>query len=213
VAELRSEEEQLEALKRWWNENGKTLLVAIVVTILGVVGWNYYQDQQRETAETASTYFQRLLGNAIVSPMDDSERAAIARDANMLKDQYSDGAYAQYAALMLAKLAVEDKDLEQAESELRWLLNNSPKSQLLELANIRLAQILWAQGRLPQALELVQDRDDAWQSRRLEVKGDILLAQGDSEGAREAYGRAQQVATDDSANTALLRLKLDNLAE
>jgi predicted negative regulator of RcsB-dependent stress response len=213
VAELRSEEEQVEALKRWWNENGKALLMGIAIAILGVVGWNYYQDQQRQTAETASAYFQRLLGNASASPMGDNERAAIEQDAQMLKDQYSDGAYAQYAALMLAKLAVADNNLEQAESELRWLLINGPESELVALANIRLAQVLQAQGRLSQALELVQGGNDGWQGRRLEVKGDILLAQGDAGGAREAYTKAKQVATDQGANTALLSLKLDNLVE
>ena len=213
MAELRSEEEQVEALKRWWNENGKALLAGIAIAILGVVGWNYYQDQQRQAAETASTYFQRLLGNASASEIGANERSLIQQDAATLKDEYSDGAYAQYAALILAKLAVADNDLEKAESELRWLLINSPESELLALTNIRLAQVLQAQGRLSQALELVQDGDDAWQGRRLEVKGDILLAQGNSAAAREAYTKAKQVATDQGANTALLSLKLDNLVE
>jgi predicted negative regulator of RcsB-dependent stress response len=213
VAEMRTEEEQVEALKRWWNENGKSLLAGIAIAILGVVGWNYYQDQQRQTAETASAYFQRLLGNASASPLGDAERAAITQDANMLKDQFSGGAYADYAALMLAKLAVEKNDLEQAESELRWLLSNSPDSPLVALTNIRLAQVLQGQGKLSEALALVQDSEDEWQSRRLEVKGDILLAQGDNSAAREAYASAKDVAAGQGANTALLDLKLDNLAE
>ena len=213
MAEMRTEEEQVEAIKRWWNENGKSLLAGIAIAILGVVGWNYYQDQQRQTAETASAYFQRLLGNASASPLGEAERAAITHDANMLKDQFSGGAYAEYAALMLAKLAVEKNDLEQAESELRWLLSNSPDSPLVALTNIRLAQVLQGQGKLSEALVLAQDSDDEWQSRRLEVKGDILLAQGNNSAARDAYASAKDVAAGQGANTALLDLKLDNLAE
>jgi len=59
----------------------------------------------------------------------------------------------------------------------------------------------------------VQDSEDEWQSRRLEVKGDILLAQGDNSAARDAYASAKDVAAGQGANTALLDLKLDNLAE
>jgi predicted negative regulator of RcsB-dependent stress response len=45
------------------------------------------------------------------------------------------------------------------------------------------------------------------------VKGDILLAQGDNSAARDAYASAKDVAAGQGANTALLDLKLDNLAE
>jgi len=213
VAEMRTEEEQVEALKRWWNENGKSLLAGIAIAILGVVGWNYYGDMQQQEAETASAYYQRLLGNASASQMGATERSAIKQDAQTLKDEFSDGAYAQYAALMLAKVAVAENDLEKAETELRWLLSNAEESALVELANVRLAQVLQAQNRLDQALALVQDKNDAWQGRRLEVKGDILLAQGDQSGARGAYEKAKKVAAEQGANTALLSLKIDNLVE
>ncbi len=213
MAEMRTEEEQVEALKRWWNENGKSLLAGIAIAILGVVGWNYYGDMQQQEAETASAYYQRLLGNASASQMGATERSAIKQDAQTLKDEFSDGAYAQYAALMLAKVAVAENDLEKAETELRWLLSNAEESALVELANVRLAQVLQAQNRLDQALALVQDKNDAWQGRRLEVKGDILLAQGDQSGARGAYEKAKKVAAEQGANTALLSLKIDNLVE
>ena len=213
MAELRSEEEQVEALKRWWNENGKSLLAGIAIAILGVVGWNYYGDMQQQEAETASAYYQRLLGNASASQMGAAERSAIKQDAQTLKDEFSDGAYAQYAALMLAKVAVAENDLEKAETELRWLLSNAEESALVELTNLRLAQVLQAQNRLDQALALVQDKNDAWQGRRLEVKGDILLAQGDKSAARGAYEKAKKVAAEQGANTALLSLKIDNLVE
>ncbi|HCH23135.1 MAG TPA: hypothetical protein DE179_02420 [Oceanospirillaceae bacterium] len=213
MAELRSEEEQVEALKRWWNENGKSLLAGIAIAILGVVGWNYYQDAQQQEAETASAYYQRLLGNASASQMGAAERSAIKQDAQTLKGEYGDSAYAHYAALMLAKVAVVEGDLEAAEIQLRWVLTNAEESELAELANLRLAQVLQAQGHLDQALVLVQDKADAWQGRRLEAKGDILLAQGDQSAARSAYEKAKKVAAEQGANTALLSLKFDNLVE
>ncbi len=214
MAELRTEEEQVEALKRWWDENGKSLLAGIAIAILGVVGWNYYQDQQQVSAETASAYYQRLLGNATVAQVGDAQVSAIKQDAATLKTEFEDSAYAQYAALMLAKLAVQADDLTQAENELRWVVSQvDADTDMAALASVRLAQVLHAQGRSDQALALLVDADDVWQGRRQEVKGDILLSQGDKTGARKAFAAALQVAQDQGANAALLNLKLDNLAD
>ena len=35
---MRTEEEQVEALKRWWQENGKTLLLTLAVALALVFG-------------------------------------------------------------------------------------------------------------------------------------------------------------------------------
>jgi len=35
VAEMKTEEEQVEALKRWWQENGKSLILTIAVSVGG----------------------------------------------------------------------------------------------------------------------------------------------------------------------------------
>ena len=59
MAEMKTEEEQVEALKRWWQANGKSLILTIAVTVGGVLSWNAYQDQQVSQAETASVYFQQ----------------------------------------------------------------------------------------------------------------------------------------------------------
>lgn len=214
MAELRTEEEQVEALKKWWDENGKSLLAGIAIAILGVVGWNYYQDQQQVSAETASAYYQRLLGNATATQVGDAQRSAIKQDAATLKAEFEDSAYAQYAALMLAKLAVQADDLAGAENELRWVISHvEADTDMAALANVRLAQVLHGQGRSDKALAMLSDANDVWQGRRQEVKGDILLSQGDYAGARQAFEKALQVATEQGANTALLNLKLDNLAD
>ena len=64
MAEMKTEEEQVEALKRWWQENGKSLILTVAVTIGGVLSWNGYQDHQVNQAETASVYFQQLMNSA-----------------------------------------------------------------------------------------------------------------------------------------------------
>ena len=39
----RTEEEQVEALRRWWNENGRSTLFVIVVVLAGTFGWQGWQ--------------------------------------------------------------------------------------------------------------------------------------------------------------------------
>ncbi len=54
MAEMKTEEEQVEALKRWWQENGKSLILTIAVSVGGVLSWNAYQDHQTSESELAS---------------------------------------------------------------------------------------------------------------------------------------------------------------
>ncbi len=46
MAEHLSEEEQLEALKRWLSENGTSTVVGVVLAISGYLGWGFWQDKQ-----------------------------------------------------------------------------------------------------------------------------------------------------------------------
>ena len=64
MAEMKTEEEQVEALKRWWQENGKSLILTIAVSVGGVLSWNAYQDHQTNESELASVYFQQLMTSA-----------------------------------------------------------------------------------------------------------------------------------------------------
>ena len=57
----RTEEEQVEAIKRWWSENGKGVIAAVVIGVLGSVGWQSWQDRQVSQAEAASGIYQELL--------------------------------------------------------------------------------------------------------------------------------------------------------
>lgn len=71
----------------------------------------------------------------------------------------------------------------------------------------------YAQDQHSQALALLVDGDDAWQLGRLETRGDVLVAQGDLDAAREAYSAASLLAIAGGVNSPLLGLKLDNLAQ
>ena len=56
-----TEEEQLEVLKRWWKDYGKTVVAAIVAAVVVYFAWTAWQDKQRVKAESASSQYDTLV--------------------------------------------------------------------------------------------------------------------------------------------------------
>ncbi|MBT3437522.1 MAG: tetratricopeptide repeat protein [Oceanospirillaceae bacterium] len=213
MTEMKTEEEQVEALKNWWKENGKSLILTIAVSIGGVLSWNAYQDYQVQQSEVASAYFQRLLNSAPAGELSEKDAASIRHNSDLLKTEFSSSTYAQLAALMVARVEVQAGNLAAAGAELEWVVEQQGDVEIVALANVRLAKVLAAQGQHEQALALLVDGDDAWSVARLETKGDILVTQGELDAARAAYTQASVLAKASGANNPLLGLKLDNLAQ
>ena len=47
---MAGDEEQLEALKKWWSESGKGVLAGLGIGLAGVLGWSSWQTWQRNQA-------------------------------------------------------------------------------------------------------------------------------------------------------------------
>ncbi len=208
-----SEEEQVEALKRWWQENGKSTVISIVVAIAAVMGWQGYQKQQQSALEAASSIYQNLLlassgENGVVTP----EQTATANHlADTLKQDFSSSTYASFAALYKAKLAVGKGDLKAAESELRWVLEQSDLPEIDMQATLRLARVLAAQESFDEALALLE-KADAVSAEAEEVRGDVFYARGDLESANLAYQKSQELFLGIGAQpNSLLRMKIQQL--
>ncbi|MDX1713508.1 MAG: tetratricopeptide repeat protein, partial [Halomonas venusta] len=75
MAELRSEEEQLEVIKRWWKENGTSLIAGAVLAAAGVFGWNAWQNYQEGQAEAASVRYQQLVNMTAGNTLADDQLA------------------------------------------------------------------------------------------------------------------------------------------
>ena len=44
MAEMRTEEEQIEAIKQWWKKNGSSLLIGVGLALAIVFGWQAWQN-------------------------------------------------------------------------------------------------------------------------------------------------------------------------
>lgn len=212
-----TEEEQLEAFKRWLKENGMWIVTVIVISVGGYFGWNTYQDQKQAKAEAGSAIYTELLETLAVeegSAVSDDDRAHAAELVEQLKAEHADSAYGANAALIRARWAVDENDLDTAESELRWVLDQEAPAAITQLARLRLARVQSALGQLDEALATLdaQTPADSIAAEYAEARGDILSKQGDNEGAAQAYQSALDSLDAQQQNRVmLLQMKLDNV--
>jgi len=216
VAEHLTDEEQLEALKRWWKDNGSSTVATVVIAVVGYFGWQYWETSQQAQAEAASAIYQQMIEASQVQPgqvISEESAATAGHLAGELKSNHASSLYAQQGALMLAKLAVENKDLDQAAAEIKWVLAQNPDEALALLAHLRLAKIFYGQEQYDAALgELTMQNTGAFTAAFEDLKGDILLAQGDRQGARAAYQLALiSLLPAEGARRALLEMKLNDV--
>jgi len=198
-----SEEQQVEAIKRFWNEYGKAIVGGVVIGLATLYGWRYYQAEQRASAEALSSSYSQLL------QQQSSDDAWLTQAQSFISAQGTNN-YAIFAALLTAKEAVAKGDLALASQQLSWVVQNSKDSSVKAIAQLRLARIQRETGDLTAALATVnQAMPASFAAAQAELKGDILQQSGDLVAAKAAY----QLAFDNAGqNTQLLQIKLDELA-
>ncbi|MFI2811596.1 MULTISPECIES: tetratricopeptide repeat protein [Microbulbifer] len=215
MADHITEEEQIESLKRWWAENGKGIVTGVVLALAGYFGYQFWQSNERTTAEEASNLYQSFLQAATANDGNpDNKQLTTARSlGRQLQDEFGNRIYASQAALHLAAIAAQGNDLEAAEKQLQWVLDNTPDTSLELVAKRRLAAVKAARGTPDEAMKLLEGKvPEAFAALYAETRGDILLQQGDEAGAKAAYESAlAQLLPEQASSAQLLRLKADSI--
>ena len=214
-----ADEENVEALKKWWQENGKQLLISVFVVLGGIGGWDLYQNSEQESRNAASDIYEEILDLTLKTdnePLSDSERENIISYGQQLREEYPTSSYASFGTLFAAAAEVENRNLSQAEILLNWILENSTgglfsstEDGLLLTTKLRLGRVLLAQGDAARALDFVNTVDPKeFETGFAELRGDIYVALDQLEEAQDAYSIAQQAGSNSDA----LRMKLQELA-
>lgn len=213
MTELRTEEEQVEIIKKWWKENGTTIILSVVIVFSGWFGYNYWQDQAQLKKENASQLYNQLV-QAAAQPTATAEGIATMKIvANELKDEYAGTTYAEFGALFLARFAAEEGDFDAAAAELTTLVENSKQEPVKYTAQARLAQVLIQQEKLDEALALVSTVPNAaYATQFAEAKGDALYLKGEYAEAQQAYKTALDAAQNIGLRADSLQRKIDMLA-
>ncbi len=212
MAELRTEEEQVQAIKDWWKKNGSSLLIGIGAALAIVFGWQAWQNHQAQQRAEAANQFANLL-NAFSGEQGESDTDTMAFVAETLREEHSDSAYAIYGNLVMARQQLaEQNDPAAAVESLSWALDMAADDKALSLVvRNRLARAQVAAGNHDDALATLDGAGeaDAFNAIFSELRGDILLAKGDQDGAREAYLTARE--QNQQGRSGVLDLKLSDL--
>jgi len=200
-----TEEQQVEAIKHWWQENGKSLIAGTLLGLAILFGWRYYNAYQQTTQEQAAAAYGQLM-TRLASEQDKAFEAVAS-----FVDQHDSDTYGDLAALQLAAAAVKADKLDLAASQLKRVAEQGHLDAARSLASLRLARVLAAQGQAEQALKQLDGlKAEAYKAQVAEVRGDIYLQQGKPDLARAAYQQAAEAAG--QATGSELELKLEDLA-
>lgn len=200
-----TEEEQLDAFKRWWKENGQSTVIGLILGIAVILGWNFWQNHKKTQAEQASALYSQLIQAMSADKKDSAEKLA-----DRIKEQYPKTEYAAYSGLLLAKLKVQQGDIAKAQTILKDIAAG-PNNELSNIAKIRQVRLMLASGQYEQGLQLINDVDPATSSSFSgnydELVGDLYVALDRLDQARSSY----QKALENGYKSPLLQIKIDDL--
>ena len=204
------EQESLAQLKAWWDKWGNLVLTLITVICLAFAGWNGWNWYKRNQGAKATVAYVQLQ-NAFVQ--NDAKNVRSLSDG--LMKEYSGHVLAALAALMKADVEHKAGDLDAARSALEWVIAQSGRPEYATVARVRLAGVE-LDAKAPEKAKAALDGIDASQAGQavvLDRRGDVLLALGDTEGAREAWNKAIEADAASGELVALLSLKIQALPE
>lgn len=202
-----TEEQQVEAIKKWFNQYGGMISWAIIIVGFIAFGLYYWRHHQEVVREQASDHYMALLEG-----VEKKDKETINSKAQVLINDYTSSPYASLAGFVLAQEAVQANELNNAEQHLRWVIDHSKQENFQSIAKIRLMRLLIAENKLDEALKLYNEKTaNGFLTLLAELKGDILLKQKNIEGAKEAYELAYTSAPEEGMHGPLLKMKMEEL--
>ena len=204
-----SETQQIEEIKKWWRENGLSVVLGLTLGVSGIFGWRYWQSEKIESAEAASALYSDMIAS-----LQNENQTGARETADKILAEYENTTYGVFALMSLAGLAVDDDDLAAAETHLRRALEQTGDESLSHVIRTRLIRILISRNELDQANALSKRQEQgAFAAVYDELSGDISSRQGNTEAARAAYQQAINKLLADGRDVSTLELKLNNIGQ
>lgn len=180
------EQEQLDSLKAFWNKQGSLITWTLVLVLGGFAGWNGWNYWQREQAVKAGAMFEDL------------DRAAAAGDAEKtarvfadMQQRFPKVSITQQGGLTAAKLQVDKGQADAAKASLTWVAANGAEEEIRSIARLRLAAVLADAKQFDEALKVLEaSKSPEFTALVADRRGDVLMAQGKTDEARNAWQAA-----------------------
>ncbi|HJV60043.1 MAG TPA: tetratricopeptide repeat protein [Albitalea sp.] len=201
------EQEQLDQLKAFWNQYGNLITWTIIIVLGAFAAWNGWNMWQRDQAVKAGAMYDEIDKAAQAG---DADRAAALFAT--LKDRYPGTAFAEQAALAVAKAQFDKGQVDNARATLTWVSEHALEGEYQTVARLRLAGLLMEQKKYDDALKQLDGANaKEFEALVADRRGDILLAQGKKDDAKAAYQKAWSAMDDKVQYRRLIDAKLTAL--
>ncbi len=187
MADFLTEEEQAERIRQLWRDYGLTIVIALVLGIGGVIGWNLFQEHRVEVSqERADVFVDFETARGLMGPADE-----IAQD---IEERYPNSSYQMFVLLYQAKDAVDEGNYELALEHLSGALDLAKDKTFQSMIRMRKARVEFQLDRLDDALATVGQVGAGYELLALELTGDIYRAREEIELAATAYRDALELS-------------------
>ena len=204
-----TEEENTEFLSSLWDKYKYLIVLSLVLFGAGIFGWESWSQNRLSNLQDSADMYESFI-NSLND--DDLDKKVMAEQ---IIEKYPNTLYADLVTFHLAKISVEEEDLNKAQEYLMWILKRrdskwgSDFDPIEATARLRLARVLIANDNSNKALEIINESENMSSSLH-EVKGDAEEKLGSYAEAKLSYLKALESNQSQSVE-AILKMKLANL--
>jgi len=179
-----TEDEQVEAMKKWLKENAVSVVTGLVVGLTLLGGWRWWQGYTDQQGELTSNLYEQVLFS-----LEEKKREPAGNLTRQLLSDHSGSPYAILAVLNMARQDLDDGDIDSSHARLQWVIEQDGDfSELTHIARLRKARLFLSQEKLEEAKALLEDMSVAkFKGVYAELRGDIAVAEGQIDVAISAY--------------------------
>jgi len=186
VTDYQTDEQQAEAIKKWWKDNGISVATGIILGFALLFGWRAWMAHVQKQEEFTSTLYKQVL---IALEEGNVEKAH--QMADELLSNHTNTSYAMLTALNLARQDLKENNIPSSHARLDWVIKQNHSPEFTHIARLRKAQLFLAEKKINEAKQLITGIDEGtFKASYSILSGDIAMAEGQVETARIAYQEA-----------------------
>jgi len=206
------QQEKIDEAKTWWKQHGGKVIWGVTLFLLVVAGWRGWETWTRNQAAEATMLFDRIVQSANANDLKGAKEAAAQIMENQTWWHTGGAAYAAPAAWMAGHINYETGDLKSAVAQYQFALRHARDEGMRQMARLRVATLLFEDNQLDAATKMLEAPfEPAFQGLAAQLKGDLLVAQGKTDEARQAYTLALEKLGEESSLKPLVEIRLDGL--
>lgn len=202
---LTDDHEREQAVRKWWSEYWKAIVLGIVVAIACLVGFRQYQAYNLRSLQEKSYQMHQLSVGLMRDPQ------AYFDKANAFMNDNKD-IYGALLALDLASANIFNHQYDKAQNAIAFAQKYGGKVLTTQVALLN-ARLLAQTADSKDALAMLSTiSDPVYKAQALEITGDIYIKDNQPDKAREAYKQAIDFITSQNLTVPyMLRFKFDDV--